>query len=138
MSGKHTPRGSIRTEQKTAGESPLEHVLKASGYSLAGLGATLKLELAFRIEMALFVFLLPIAVVFPVSLAFKALIIGSMLMVLCVELLNSSLEWIVDYISHDHHPYAKRAKDMGSAAVMIALINCGLMWGLAILEWLQG
>lgn len=135
MSGNLTSGAKGKPASKTAGESPIEHVIKAGGYSLAGLGETLKQELAFRIEAALFVFLLPIAVVFPVSLTFKAILIGSMMLVLCVEVLNSAIEWVVDYISHDHHPYAKRAKDMGSAAVMLALINCGIMWGLAILEW---
>lgn len=102
---------------------------------MAGLGATLKHELAFRIEMALCIFLTPIALVLPVSLVMKGLILGSMLLVLIVELLNSSIEWVVDYISLEKHPYAKRAKDMGSAAVFFALVNSGLFWGLAILEW---
>jgi len=136
MPDKDVRKGSLRTEAKTAGETPVQHVLRAGGYSLAGLAATLKHELAFRIEMALFVFLLPIAIVYPVGLEFKALLIGSMFLVLSVELLNSALEWIVDYISLEKHPYAKRAKDMGSAAVMMALLNCGAMWLLATLDWL--
>jgi diacylglycerol kinase (ATP) len=61
-----------------------------------------------------------------------------MLLVLMVELLNSALEWVVDYISLEKHPYAKRAKDMGSAAVMLSLINAGTFWLLAVLEWLTG
>lgn len=120
---------------KTAGENWLQHILKAGGYSLAGIGAALRHEMAFRIEAAFLVFLLPVLVVLPVGLGFKGMILASMLLVLIVELLNSALEWIVDYISLERHPYAKRAKDMGSAAVMITLVNSGAIWLLAILEW---
>lgn len=120
---------------KTAGESPVAHVLRAGGYSLAGLGAVWKHELAFRIEAVLTVVLLPVILWMPVDGLLKVLVIGSMLLVLMVELLNSSMEWVVDYISLERHPYAKRAKDMGSAAVMLALVNSGLFWGAALLTW---
>jgi len=120
---------------KTAGESWPEHVLKASGYSLAGLAATWKHEMAFRIEVAAFALLVPVVVLLPVALSTKALVMGAMFLVLIVELLNSALEWVVDYISLERHPLAKRAKDMGSAAVMVALLNAGLFWGLALSEW---
>lgn len=122
-------------QSKTAGESWPEHVLKATGYSLSGIGATLKHEMAFRIEVAAFVILLIAIALLPVGLLYKALVISSMLLVLIVELLNSAIEWVVDYISLERHPYAKKAKDMGSGAVMLALINSGLFWGLAILKW---
>lgn len=125
-----------RERDKTAGETWPEHVMKASTYSLEGLGATLKHEMAFRIEVAAFLILLPAVLLIPVSLLFKGLLIGSMLLVLIVELLNSSIEWVVDYISLDRHPYAKLAKDMGSAAVMLTLVNSGVFWVLAILTWL--
>jgi diacylglycerol kinase (ATP) len=130
--------GEVRERSKTEGETALQHVIKASGYSFEGLGATLKHELAFRIEVAAFVLLLPLVVLLPVGLMFKGLLIGAMLLVLMVELLNSALEWVVDYISLEKHPYAKRAKDMGSAAVMLSLINAGTFWLLAVLEWLTG
>lgn len=120
---------------KTAEENWLQHIIKAGGYSLAGIGAVLRHEMAFRIEAACLAFLLPMLVVLPVGLGFKAMILASMLLVLIVELLNSALEWIVDYISLERHPYAKRAKDMGSAAVMLTLVNSGAIWLLAILEW---
>ena len=122
-------------QSKTAGESWPEHVFKATGYSLAGIGATLKHEMAFRIEVAACFVLLPAVLFIPVGLLFKALVVSSMLLVLMVELLNSALEWVVDYISLERHPFAKKAKDMGSGAVMIALINSGLFWGLLIIEW---
>lgn len=109
--------------------------MKATGYSLAGIGATLKHEMAFRIEATLFLLSMPVILLLPVGLLYKALVISSMLLVLMVEVLNSALEWVVDYISLEKHPYAKRAKDMGSAAVMLALMNAGLFWLLALLQW---
>jgi diacylglycerol kinase (ATP) len=135
MSAKEPSKLPDPEKSKTAGESWPEHVIKATGYSLEGIGATLKHEMAFRIEVAAFFVLLPVVLFMPVSLLSKALVIGSMLLVLIVELLNSALEWIVDYISLNPHPYAKKAKDMGSGAVMLSLINSGLFWLLAILEW---
>lgn len=120
---------------KTEGETWIVHFFKAFGYSMAGIGATLKLEMAFRMEMAAFVVLLPVALLLPFGMVYKALVVGSMFLVLVTELLNSAVEWVVDYISEDHHPYAKRAKDMGSAAVFFSLVNAGAMWGFALLDW---
>jgi diacylglycerol kinase (ATP) len=91
--------------------------------------------MAFRMEVAAVVLLLPVALLLPVNLVFKALILSSMFLVLVTELLNSAIEWVVDYISKEQHPLAKRAKDMGSAAVLFALVNSGVMWGLALWEW---
>lgn len=127
----------VRAEgaSKTEGESPPEHIIKAFGYSLAGIGSAAKHELAFRIELAAFIILLPVLFLLPVGLLFKGILLGSMLAVLVVELLNSALEWVVDYISLDPHPYAKRAKDMGSAAVMLTLVNSGVLWTFALMEW---
>lgn len=102
---------------------------------MQGLAATFRHELAFRIEVFTGLALLPLLVWLPVSMTTKALVLGSMLLVLMVELLNSGLEWVVDLVTLEKHPYAKRAKDMGSAAVLIALLNSGLFWGLALAEW---
>jgi diacylglycerol kinase (ATP) len=135
MSEDTVPGGSGEERSKTHGENWLVHFFKAFSYSMAGIGATFKLEMAFRMELAAFVILTPLALLLPLSLVFKALVLGSMFLVLVAELLNSALEWIVDYISKDHHPYAKRAKDMGSAAVFFALLNAGAMWTFAILDW---
>ncbi len=126
-----------KEQSKTEGESWIDHFFKAFGYSMAGILATLKLEMAFRMEVAAAVILIPIAVFLPISLLFKAIVIGSMLLVLVTELMNSSMEWVVDYISKEKHLYAKRAKDMGSAAVFFALVNAGVMWGFALLDWIQ-
>jgi diacylglycerol kinase (ATP) len=112
------------------------HVLKSAGYSLEGLGAAFRHEMAFRMEVAACAVLIPCALLVPAGLLYKALAVAGMLLVLVAELLNSALEWVVDYISHERHPYAKRAKDMGSAAVFVALLNAGLLWGLLLFEWL--
>jgi diacylglycerol kinase (ATP) len=124
-----------KEKSKTDGETWIIHFFKAAGYSTDGIKAGWKCEMAFRMECAAAVLLTPLALFLPVSLLFKALIISSMLLVLVTELLNSALEWIVDYISTDRHPLAKRAKDMGSAAVFFALVNSGVLWAAALIEW---
>lgn len=136
MSDEKIPGSGSEEQSKTHGENWLIHFFKAFSYSMAGIAATFKLEMAFRMELAAFVILVPTALLLPLGLVFKALVLGSMFLVLVTELLNSALEWIVDYISTDHHLYAKRAKDMGSAAVFFALVNAGVMWGLALFDWL--
>jgi len=79
--------------------------------------------------------LVPLAIFLPVELLGKALMIGSVLLVLIVELLNSAVEWCVDLAAQQQrHPFAKRAKDMGSAAVFLSLVNCLVMWVLALAQ----
>ena len=85
-------------------------------------------ESAFRQELTLFVFLTPIAIYLPVPFFERALLIASLMMVLVVELLNSSVEAAIDRISYDQHDLSKRAKDFGSAAVMLALFIAALLW----------
>ena len=136
MSEEKQPDSGNMEASKTDGENWLIHFFKAFGYSMAGIVATFKLEMAFRMELAAFLILVPLALLLPLGLVFKALVVGSMFLVLVTELLNSALEWIVDYISTDHHLYAKRAKDMGSAAVFFSLVNAGAMWAFALFDWL--
>jgi diacylglycerol kinase (ATP) len=117
----------------------MKRLTNAFFYSMEGLGSTWKHEEAFRQEMWLAFVLVPVAAVLPVGLEGKALMIGSVLLVLIVELLNSGLEWCVDLAAQQQrHPFAKRAKDMGSAAVFLSLVNCLLAWvlvlGQAVLE----
>ena len=76
--------------------------------------------------------LIPLAFFVPTSGIGRALLIGSVLLVLIVELLNSAIEATVDRISIEHHMLAKRAKDIGSAAVLLALINLAAIWALVI------
>ena len=85
-------------------------------------------ESAFRQELVLLVVLTPIALFLPVSSIEKCALIASLIMVLVVELLNSSVEAAIDRISFDHHDLSKRAKDFGSAAVMLALLVSALLW----------
>lgn len=107
----------------------LRRLVNAFFYSMDGLGSTWKHEEAFRQEMWLAFVLVPVAVLLPVDFEGKALMIGSVLLVLIVELLNSGLEWCVDLAAQQQrHPFAKRAKDMGSAAVFLSLTNCLLVW----------
>jgi diacylglycerol kinase (ATP) len=106
----------------------LERIVHATGYSLAGLGAAWRHESAFRQECMLALVLVPAAVWVGRSWLESALLAGSVMLVLIVELLNSEIEAVVDRVSPDMHPLSKRAKDIGSAAVMLALATCGLLW----------
>ena len=98
-----------------------------------GLAAAFRHEHAFRQEVFIAVVLIPLALWLPASGIGKALMIGSVLLVLIVELLNSALEAVVDRISSENHELAKRAKDMGSAAVMLSLMVVAIVWGFVLL-----
>jgi diacylglycerol kinase (ATP) len=115
------------------GRTGLQRVLNAARYSGAGLSAAFRHEDAFRQEVFLALLLIPLAVYLGDSGIERALMIGAVLGVLIVELLNSAIEAAVDRISLEHHHLIKRAKDMGSAAVMIALVNVVVVWALVLL-----
>ena len=115
------------------GKTGLRRVLNAAGYSWAGLSAAFRHEDAFRQEVFLALLLIPLGLFLGGSGIERALMVGAVLLVLIVELLNSALEAAVDRISLEHHLLIKRAKDMGSAAVMIALVNVVAVWGLVLL-----
>lgn len=119
-------------ESPFKGKTGLMRVLNALRYSLEGLRAALKHEDAFRQECILAVILIPAAMFMPTSALGKAMLIGSVLLVLIVELINSAIEATVDRVSLERHLLAKRAKDIGSAAVLLALINLAMVWGLVI------
>jgi diacylglycerol kinase (ATP) len=114
-------------------KSGLVRVWRAFFYSMAGLSAALKHEHAFRQEVMFALVLIPLTFFLPASSIGKALMIGAVLLVLIVELLNSAVEAVVDRVSIENHPLAKRAKDIGSAAVFIALVNVAVVWGLVLL-----
>ena len=101
-------------------------------YSLDGLSAAFRHEDAFRQEVLMALVLVPIALHMPASGVGRALMIAAVLLVLIVELLNSAIEAVTDRISLEDHVLAKRAKDMGSAAVMLALINVPVVWALVL------
>jgi diacylglycerol kinase (ATP) len=111
----------------------LARVWSAIFYSLDGLSAAFRHEDAFRQEVLLALILIPIAVHMPVGGIGRAVMVASVLLVLIVELLNSAIEAVTDRISLEDHVLAKRAKDMGSAAVMVALINVPVVWLLVLL-----
>ena len=104
------------------------HVWKALHYSADGLIATFRNETAFRLELIMAVGLIPIALILPLKGIEKVMLIGSVLLVLVVELLNSAIESVVDRVSEETHHLSKRAKDAGSAAVFISLVILGITW----------
>jgi len=116
----------MRAQPKS--RSPFARLWNALLYSLDGLSAALRHEDAFRLELLLALVLIPIALHAPASGTGKAVMVASILLVLVVELLNSAIEAVTDRISLEDHVLAKRAKDMGSAAVMISLINVPVVW----------
>jgi diacylglycerol kinase (ATP) len=109
-------------------KSGLARIRAALTYSLRGLVAAYKQEAAFRQELLLCAVGITVALLLPLNGSEKLALIGVLLLVLIVELLNSALETVVDYISTEHHPLAGRAKDIGSAAVFISLMLTALTW----------
>lgn len=120
-------------ESPHKGKTGPQRIWNALFYSLDGLAAAFKHEDAFRQEVLLALILIPIALSMPVSGIGKGLMVASVLLVLIVELLNSGLEAVTDRISLEDHVLAKRAKDMGSAAVMLSLLNVPIVWLLLML-----
>jgi diacylglycerol kinase (ATP) len=110
------------------GNRGLTRAWHAAKNSWCGLVYAFLEESAFRQELCLFVLLTPLTFFLPIEYLEKALLVSSLIMVLVVELLNSSVEAAIDRISFEHHDLSKRAKDFGSAAVMLALIVALLMW----------
>ncbi len=114
------------------GNTGITRIIKAMGYTQAGLIATFKSEAAFRQELALAVILIPLALFIAPSHLAAAGMIASVLLVLIIELLNSCIEAVVDRFGGEIHPLSKHAKDGGSAAVFIALLNVGVVWLLCL------
>lgn len=116
-------------ESPHKGQRGLQRLLNALFYSLSGLKIAFEHESAFRQEVALAVVLVPVACIVPVSPVERVLLLASVLLVFVVELLNSSVEAAIDRISFDTHRLSKRAKDLGSAAVLVALVMLAITWG---------
>lgn len=116
---------------------PLRRIINAISYSVSGLAASWQDEQAFRQEIVLFIVLTPLALLMPITLPLKLILILSMLGVLIVELVNSSIEAVTDLITEENHPLAKKAKDCGSAAVFLSLISCLVAWSVALYTWYQ-
>lgn len=114
------------------GASGLKRLWRALGYSREGLEAALKHEAAFRQEVLLAIIFVPLGLWLGQNGVERAVLAGSVLLVMVIELLNSGLEAIVDRASPERHELAKRAKDTGSAAVLLALAICVMTWVLVL------
>lgn len=110
----------------------LRRLANATKHSLAGLAAAARDEAAFRQELLLAAVLVPLGLWLGANGVERALLAGSVLLVPVVELLNSALESAVDRVSTEEHALSKRAKDLGSAAVMLALVNAAAVWLLVL------
>lgn len=119
-------------ESPHKGKTGLRRILNAFFYSLDGLAAAYRHEDAFRQEVLLAAILIPAAFFLPADGIGRALMVASVLLVLIVELLNSAVEAAVDRISLENHLLAKRAKDIGSAAVFLSLLNVPAVWLLVL------
>ena len=102
-------------------------------YSIEGFFAAVQHEPSFREDLLFALLLVPFAIILPVNAVSTALMIASLILILIVELLNSAIEWVIDYLRPEQHPLAKRIKDMASAAVFLSYINCIVVW--TIMLW---
>ena len=122
----HEPPKSAIDEFK--GKQGLTRLINALGYSKDGLAAAWKNEAAFREEVLLAAVAFPLAFYLGQTGIERALLAGSIIFILIVEILNSAVEAVVDKASPEKHELAKRAKDMGSAAVLLSLLNAAVIW----------
>ena len=119
-------------ESPFKGRTGFTRLLNALRYSINGFGSAFRHEEAFRQEVLLAAVLIPLALWLEADGIGRALLVTSVLAVLVVELLNSAVEAAVDRISLENHRLAKRAKDIGSAAVFLSLVNVAVVWGLVL------
>ena len=117
------------------GVTGIRRIINAFGYSMKGLRAAFKHESAFRQETVLLIILLPIAFLLGQNIVDYSILIGSLLLVIIVELLNSAVEAVVDRVGDEHHKLAGRAKDIGSAAVFVSLVNVGVIWSMYVFQY---
>ncbi|ANQ15876.1 diacylglycerol kinase [Vibrio natriegens] len=115
-------------ESGKPGNTGVKRIIKATGYSIQGLKAAFKHEAAVRQELALLSIAVILACLVDVGMIERILLIGVVVLVLIVELLNSAIEAVVDRIGVERHELSGRAKDIGSAAVMVALTFAGFTW----------
>ena len=109
-----------------------KNFFQSVGYAIEGFWAAVKHEPSFREDLVFMAVLTPVAVMLPVKAVSTAVMIASLFVIVIAELLNSAIEWTIDDISLEKRPFAKRAKDMGSAAVFLAYINCAVVWGVIV------
>ena len=120
-------------ENPYKGVTGLRRVWRATGYSLDGLAVAYRGEAAFRQLVWLAAVLIPVALALPLDRVSRALLIGSVMLSLIIELLNSAIEAAIDRISLERHPLSKASKDMGSAAQLISLAMIAVIWSLVLL-----
>ena len=111
------------------GNTGIIRIMRATRYSYQGLSHAVRHEAAFRQELVLLVIAAPVGIWMGRSLLEHLLLLGSLLCVLIVELLNSAIEAAIDRHGNEQHELSGRAKDLGSAAVFMSLVLCGLVWG---------
>lgn len=117
-----------RDSRALKGKRGLQRIWNACHYSIDGFVAAWREEDAFRQELLLGAVLVPVALLLPIGLVERLLLIGSVVLVLIVELFNTAIEAAIDRHSFEINPLAKRAKDVGSAAVMLSLLLAGAIW----------
>lgn len=115
-------------ESPFKGKTGLTRLINAFGYSMDGFKAAYQNEDAVRMEVIMCAVMIPLAFYLGHSAVERVVMVASVLLVLIVELLNSAIEATVDRISLDKHHLAKRAKDIGSAAVLLSLVNLAIVW----------
>ena len=120
-------------ESPHKGKTGLQRLVNAVRYSFEGLAAAVRYEDAFRMELLVFIVATPVGLWLGQTGLERALLVGCLFLVLIVELLNSAVEAAVDRVSFENHRLAKRAKDIGSAAVMLSLANAVVVWALILL-----
>ena len=124
--------------RKRTTKTGIARIWAAFFYSLNGLRFAISNEAAFRQEICILVFVLVVLLFLPLSLFWKGLLFFATTSTLVVELLNSAIESVVDIASPEYHDLAKRAKDLGSAAVLVSIVLAIVLWGIAIFIILQG
>jgi len=106
----------------------IRRIINAIGYSIEGLKSAFKTEAAFRQELAIFAVFAPIAFALDVTTVERVLLISSLFLILIVEIINTAFESTIERISTEWHHLSKITKDLGSAAVLLSLINAGVIW----------
>ncbi len=122
----------VMEESEFKSKNGLQRIAKALGYSLDGLKTAYQSEAAIRQETWLMVVFIPLGFYLGHNNIERILLVGSTLLVFIIELLNSAVEAAVDHTSLERHPFAKRAKDIGSAAVMMGILLFFLVWGMVL------
>ncbi|MGN1063616.1 MAG: diacylglycerol kinase [Alphaproteobacteria bacterium] len=111
-----------------ATDTGVKRILKAFTYSYAGFISAFRYEAAFRQDLVVFIAGTIAAVLMPVEMTARALLISSLILILLMELVNTGLETVIDRISEEYHILSKRAKDIGSLLVLIAFVNAAVIW----------